>query len=274
MNVYYKEWLRVRRALIIVCIGAAALLILHYLFIVATGSLSSHTAGSTNVFVIGADAGGSAHASQTDTRADDMVPLSIFFSIAGVVAAIFAGLWTGGLSEENDGHLALAWTKPVSRTRYALTLMSIDLVFVACIFALTVIFSAIITYQHGDLHLLRIDHDAWLNLTRFALVAVAFYALAQGSTASLRHHSGAVRGVVGAVAIIVAALADSHFPPLWKGLAKLVDYVNPIAYMSYSYPHPQPLQPFATWGLNLAALGAITALGITAALWQWRRLEA
>ena len=192
-----------------------------------------------------------------------------------MVAAIYGGIYGGSLSEENDGHLALTWTKPVSRTRYALVMMGVDLTFVAFVFVLMVGFIAGITVQHGALRYLFVDRDAWFNLVRFPLAAAAWFGLAQGLTASLRQHSGTVRGVAVAIAAILLALGVSDLPPVWHALVKFLNFFNPLAYSAYAYSaHTQQLNPFATWGLDLVALAAIATIGTALALLQWRRLEA
>jgi len=265
---YYKEWLRVRRGLIVFVIMLGVLLSLHFILIpLMDQSSNTH-------FVIGTGGHSAAHAAPAKAPPDNHFPLSVFFAIAGVVAAIYAGIYGGSLSEENDGHLALAWTKPVSRTRYALITMGVDLAFIAAIFALTVFFAAAITAQHGALGDLTVDRDAWFNLARFLLLAAAWFGVAQALTASLKERSGTVRGVSVAIAAILLGLGAATLPPAWSALVRFVNYFNPLAYGSYSDTQTQLLYPFATWGLNLAALAAIAALGVTLALVQWRRLEA
>jgi hypothetical protein len=265
---YYKEWLRVRRGLIVFVIVAGVLLAVHFLLLPIMDQTSN------THFVIGAGGQSAAHAARAQGSAQDLFPLSVFFAIAGVVAAIYAGIYGGSLSEENDGHLALAWTKPVSRTRYALGTMGVDLAFVACIFVLTVAFAAAITAQHGALRFLTIDRDAWFNLARFVLLAAAWFGVSQALTASLRVRSGTVRGVAVAIAAILLGLGAADLPSHWSALVKFANYFNPLAYGTYSDAQTQPLYPFATWGINLAALAAIATLGVTLALVQWRRLEA
>lgn len=264
---YYKEWLRVRRGLIVVVIMAVVLLALHFILLPFMDGPNSHIVVETN----GQSA---AHAAHAHGGAEDLVPLSLFFAIAGVVAAIFAGIYGGSLSEENDGHLALAWTKPVSRTRYALATMGVDLAFVAFVFALTVGVFADMVHQHGALRFLTVDRDAWFNLARFTLLAAAWYGFAQALTASLRQHSGTVRSVSVAIAAILLGVGSANLPPVWHAAVKFLNYFNPLAYGAYTDSQTQPLYPFATWGLNLAALAAIATLGVALALVQWRRLEA
>ena len=264
---YYKEWLRVRRGLIVFVIIAVVLLTLHFILLPWMDGPNSHIVVETNGH-------SAAHAAHAQSHAADLTPLSLFFAIAGVVAAIFAGIYGGSLSEENDGHLALAWTKPVSRTRYALATMGVDLAFVGVIFALTVGFIVEMIRQHGGAHAMTVDRDAWFNLARFTLLAAAWYGLAQALTASMRQHSGTVRGVSVAIAAILLGLGAADLPPLWHALVKFLNFFNPLAYGAYSDAQSQPLYPFATWELNLAALAAIAILGVTIALLQWRRLEA
>ena len=265
---YYKEWLRVRRGLIVFVIVAAVLLAIHFILLPFMDGPNSH-------IVVETDGHTAAQAARAHAGAQDLIPLSLFFAIAGIVAAIYGGIYGGSLSEENDGHLALAWTKPVSRTRYALVMMSVDLAFVASVFVLMVGFVAGIIGQHGALRDVTVDRDAWFNLARFTLAAAAWYGLAQALTASLRQHSGTVRGVAVAIAAILLALGVADLPPFWHAAVKFVNFVNPLVYSAYAYSaHTQQLNPLQTWGLDLAALAAIAALGVTLALVQWRRLEA
>lgn len=253
---WYKEWLRARRAIIIMFITAGVLLVVHFLYHALTGTLAGEPA------------------SRTPNRESD-VPLSLFFAFAGVVAAIFAGVFGGSLSDENDGHLALAWTKPVSRTDYALATIAVDLAFVAFVFVFTFGFFAANQIAHlGANGNVVVDRDAWWNLARFTLLAVAWYGVAQALTASLKQHSGTVRGVSVAVAAIFLAFGAADLPQPWHALVQLINYVNPLAYASYQYPNPQPLYPFQTVALDVTALIAIGVAGVVAALWQWRRLEA
>src|ERR1700737_625732 len=264
---YYKEWLRIRRGLIFIVVAVAVLLALHFILLPWRDGSSSHVVIQTNGHA-------AAHAARTHNAANDQVALSLFFAIAGVVAAIFAGIYGGSLSDENDGHLALAWTKPVSRTRYALAIMSVDLALVAFVFALIVVLIADTIAQHGGAHMITVDRDAWLNLARFMLVAAAWFGLAQALTASLRQHSGTVRGVSVAIAAILLGLGAANLPPVWNDAVHFLNFFNPLAYSAYSDGQTLPLYPFGTWGLNLAGLAAIAIIGVVLALLQWRRLEA
>ena len=48
------------------------------------------------------------------------IPVGVLFAIAEGFALITATMLGGALAKENDGHLEIAWTKPVSRERLAL----------------------------------------------------------------------------------------------------------------------------------------------------------
>ena len=46
-----------------------------------------------------------------------VVPLTIVWAFAGFVTSIYATVLGGSLAAENEGHLPVAWTKPVSKTK-------------------------------------------------------------------------------------------------------------------------------------------------------------
>jgi hypothetical protein len=59
------------------------------------------------------------HAGNATTGAIAQIPIIVIFAIGGFAASVYATM-LGGLADDNDGHLSLAWTKPASRARYAL----------------------------------------------------------------------------------------------------------------------------------------------------------
>ena len=52
--------------------------------------------------------------------------LGTLFSLTVPIGLLAATLLAGPLAKENDGHLELAWTKPLSRERYALSAVLVD----------------------------------------------------------------------------------------------------------------------------------------------------
>jgi hypothetical protein len=254
--VYYREILRVRRNLAIFLGILAGLLVLQII-----SNISQH--GSLVRVTITPDVA-------THTR----LPLSLLFAIAGIVTTIFGGVLGTSLSCENTGHLALAWTKPASRNRYALTVMAVDAVAMLAAFGLTLVTTLAIVAFAAYASRLFVDGDALRNLARFLAIPFAWYALMQTLTASLRERGGLVAGLSWIVSLILLALGTAQFPPLWSHLITFANYFNPIAYAAYSTPQDQAPYPFVPWEFDLVALFALTVLGVIAALAQWRRLEA
>src|SRR5215472_8756361 len=98
---YYTMWLRVRGVLLWTAIVLGAL----YAFIIAVtasqGLLGAHPHGDR-----------------------DTAPLPALFAAASFIAAIAASCLCA-LCDENDGHLPVVWTMPVSRARYAITTFAV-----------------------------------------------------------------------------------------------------------------------------------------------------
>src|ERR1700736_4655998 len=99
---YYKEFLRVSRGLIVVAIIFGILIAVQ-----VVSNVSQHsTPAQIHVEVNGHQSAG------------HNIPLSLLLVIGGVVASILAGIWGTSLACENEGHLEVAWTKPATRSRY------------------------------------------------------------------------------------------------------------------------------------------------------------
>jgi hypothetical protein len=118
-----------------------------------------------------------------------------------------------------------------------------------------------------------VDADTWPNLLRFLLLPMAWFGLVVGLTASLRASCRTVAGLSWVGGFILLGLGHAQLPAMWAALVKGLNYLNPIAYASYTVP-TQPPYPFQAWEANLAGLIGIGIFGVIAALWQWRRLEA
>src|SRR2546430_11375674 len=57
------------------------------------------------------------------------IPLAVLFAIAEVFALITATMLGGALAKENDGHLEMAWTKPVTRDRFSPRNLQVSVIF-------------------------------------------------------------------------------------------------------------------------------------------------
>jgi hypothetical protein len=230
------------------------------------GSLSSHTEVHGN----------------TERTTAHWKPGSITYQLGSLflltipMGLIVASLLAGALAKENDGHLELAWTKPVSREKYALETMLTD--------AAGIVFSQLLTIGIMLLATLMffVPQFGWPSGTVIhILMAIAgpisWYALITAASASLKRGPGAVVGLGWVLAIVIPAVAAAL-----QGLAQYnaaaswfytifhsLSYLDPIAYLTFNgKPTFLPAQSTALvlWALVIG----YSALAVA----QWRRVEA
>ena len=246
---YYKEYLRARRALVVFIIVAAVLLV---------------------ISLVGMALGGGVD------RKPDLVQWLALLGAAALAASIMATVLGSALAQENDGHLELAWTKPYSRTRYAATAIAIDMA--AIVLALLVGFAFILIHiviGHPNEHLVA-GPDAAINALRFALFPLAWYALIVGLSAGTRGRAGVVQGLIWPIALVLVVLRDAPLSAMWHGVFVALNAINPLIYASYqdhgdvAIVGASPLHVVT----STVVLAALVIAGWAAATIQWRRVEA
>lgn len=210
---------------------------------------------------------------------DNSISLGALFGAAAGFGLLFATLVGGPLAKENDGHLELAWTTPLSREAYALRAMAVDAAGILASVVLTVVvFVAVMAlFQRPYLTLDR------LGLIRIAIslaAPVAWYAVLTALSASLKRGLGLVVGFAWPAALLLPPLSLLHgngLSVVWQtisGSARVLDTFNPLVYMEWF----DPLAPLTLFrrgpGIDLATLVVLIAIFTAASLVQWRRLEA
>ena len=190
--------------------------------------------------------------------------------LLSAAAAFVGGLATVlglNLAAENDGHLELAWTKPVSREAYALGIFAVDITAIAVCIALTVAFAVlVIDIDAGHQAITFVDPLALLRAIAYCGFPLCVYAWITALSASLKGNRGAVAGffwpAMAAIALLtVVPIASVH------AVASALNLFNPIALFSSSSSRPEVAPATYLWGWGVAALL------LAAALAQWRRLE-
>ncbi|MDP9019019.1 MAG: hypothetical protein M3N19_11965 [Candidatus Eremiobacteraeota bacterium] len=203
------------------------------------------------------------------------VSLTIYLLIAGMIAAIFATIIGGSLSKENDGHLELAWTKPISREAYAATVFAVDAVGIVVAGALMLLTLAACTAIAIGMPQFTADSGTLPTALKALLFPLAWYGIGQLLTASMRRGGGIVVGLMWVAALMIPAMLafDNAFV---RTVLRAVDTLNPMAYFGQfsmpGIPSPTLLAHNAT--SDIAALFALTIIAAIASLLQWRRLEA
>ena len=195
-----------------------------------------------------------------------------------MVATILAG----PLAKENDGHLELVWTKPISRERYALASIGVDVAAIVisqllCTAAtlLGTLLFIVPRFSYGP-------HVVFNILVAF-LGPIAWYALLTAASSSLKRGPGLVCGMGWLFAIIVPGIAGvlagvSKYNAIAAGFYAIfhaLSYLDPIAYMTF-----HNAQSTIGTGLGLTiiasavALAALSIAYIALSVLQWRRVEA
>ena len=189
--------------------------------------------------------------------------------LAGSAAVVggFATVLGLNLAAENDGHLELAWTKPVSREAYALGLFGVDVLAIAVCIALTAGCGAFVAdvclgHQAFDFP----DGAGAISALAFCGFPLCIYAWITALSASLKRNRGTVAGLFWPLMIAIAALGVVRIPAV-HAVAVTLNALNPLAiFISGSGNPPPSLTTYLSgW--------AVAALLLVAAIVQWRRLE-
>lgn len=189
----------------------------------------------------------------------------------GLVVATLLG---GPLSKENNGHLEVAWTKPVSRRRYALTSVLVDVLGLVAAQVATAIALLGASLLWG-LPKLALDSDAPAAIA-FAFVApIAWYAFLTGLSASVKRGPGMVLGIGWVAAIVVpwiAAWTHDASTPVGRSVHAIFEgagYFIPLSYvLGNAGAHDAGVMM-----LGLAAMAELAVFYLALAVVQWRRLE-
>ena len=213
---YYKEFLRVRNAVIWcaatqgVVLGIIALISL--LFIPHHGAVVLLPSDTSTVNVPD-NATVKVDTHEGPTNFIGLLGASSLM-IGGIMATIFGSL----LANENVGHLDLAWTKPHSRAAYAATAMLVDVAgIVACVLIGFVTFVLIMVFVREPVTW-DVSASTLNDFARFALFPLAWFGIIVALSARLRG-GGVVQGLIWPVTLVMLVLAQIPFPPVWHTLA-------------------------------------------------------
>lgn len=210
--------------------------------------------------------------------------LAYYFVFAALSAIIVATILGAPFARENEGHLELALTKPVSRITLALSTIGVDVAGIAAAWALTVLFMIVghTIFEAPDYVWGPTDASAAaLGL----LAAFAWYAMLNAATASMKRAYGGVLGTAWPVALGIGAIADA---PLGDGpLAAFVHWVAstllwlfPTSYLHAAFMSVGSEEPGRSLTASLTPQTDIVILAVLAfvygalAIYQWQRVEA
>jgi len=220
------------------------------------------------------DAAASTH--QVRGPAYETSEFDALFGMTLPMGLLVATLLGGPLSKENDGHLEVVWTKPVSRTRYGFTAMLVDLLTLAVAQAATAL-ALIVALTFWGVPRFGLGPSAGLVIASTLVSPIAWYAFLTGLSASVKRGPGIVLGIGWVVAIIVPWIASSTSnasAPVGRSVHAIFDVVSDVIPFSYVWGRFDLTDSARTMTAGLTAMAALTVVYLALALVQWRRLEA
>lgn len=198
----------------------------------------------------------------------------------GLLVATMLG---GVLSKENDGHLELAWTKPVSREIYAAAAFGIDAA-AALAAQLATVIAILAACLLFFVPKLTAGADSGWEILLAVAGPFAWYALLNAASASIKRGPGLVIGLGWVAAVLVPSVAhglsgvaeENAVAAAFHTIFATIAYVDPVTYfLSFSYRHGVMTTGSGFTIAASAAALAMLALGYTAlSVLQWRRVEA
>lgn len=207
---------------------------------------------------------------------DGPPPFAFDLAAAYIVGLIVATVLGVAFARENNGHLEFAMLRPVSRERFALGVIGVDIVGILLCEALAIV--ALVIGQSFFGPLVPSFHNVTLALiAAVVMLPIAWYALLNAASASLKRGSGAVMGFAWPVAAIIVvlgsiSLGDSLLGQLIHTVFHTLAYLIPLNYGEMHVNGSSVADaPFAKNALAATILFVVYgALAIV----QWRRVEA
>ncbi|HET9394254.1 MAG TPA: hypothetical protein VFO29_12130 [Candidatus Rubrimentiphilum sp.] len=242
-----------------------------------------HNHFSVGTFVIDKKQnGGTAHVI-ANYDMDVQIGLGEFFAVSSIIGLITATMLGGALAKENESHLELAWSKPVSRDRLALASIAVDMAAIVISQLVTVVLALL-------LMLMFVTPHVFVNALTPSAIALsllgplAWYACLTAFSASLKRGLGLVVGLGWLAAIVVPAVATGTSLSSVTAIQAIhavfqaASYIDPISYLSFhgsvSGSGLTLRTSIGTLGISALALFFLTIAYVAAAVLQWRRVEA
>jgi len=200
---------------------------------------------------------------------DATVPPLDISGFAVAAASIIAGLATVmglNLASENDGHLEVAWAKPISREWYAMGLFGVDLIVMAVAYVLTLVCAIALCDFWAGHQVIVVRQPLMLDV---AVLAFPFYiyAIVVALSASLKRNRGVAAGLLWPALIALLVASKIIRVDSVQAVLHAVNTINPVVVFS---SQNGAMAPAGNYALGFA----LTAVCLGIALVQWRRLEA
>jgi hypothetical protein len=209
-------------------------------------------------------------------------PFIFYAALASFVALIIATVLGAPFARENDGHLEVALTKPISRVTLALATIGVDIVGIVAAWALTVVFLVVSQTLFQAPHITFGMND-FIGALCGLFGAVAWYAILCAATTSMKRAYGIVLGLSWPFAIVVLALGKANLggQPILAALHTAcvwIGYVLPFTYLHFGPAMTVDGRAAGSAAFSASteapALAALAIVYVALAIVQWRRVEA
>jgi hypothetical protein len=229
---------------------------------------------------------GMTHIIVTQDMSGANLPVGILFGVASVFALITATMLGGVLAKENDGHLELAWTKPVSRERLAVATIGTDIAAIV-VSQLAAVVTLLIMCAMFVPPRFYANSMTPLFVTLALLGPIAWYSCLTAFSASLKRGLGLVCGLGWLAALFIPGLSQATArsqSDLGRSIHLVfqsLSYIDPIAYISFRGAFTSSSSSgiafqtaIGSLGFSALMLAVLTIVYLTLAVLQWRRVEA
>ncbi|MBV8490929.1 MAG: hypothetical protein JO199_10415 [Candidatus Eremiobacteraeota bacterium] len=208
----------------------------------------------------------------------DFLMYVIFGTVVAFIVATVLGM---PFARENEGHLEIAFLRPASRLSLAVQTIAIDCAGIVAALILGVVTLVAAHAMFEPLNIAFGSSDP-VSVGLGIVSPLSVYAVIAAATASMKRGAGVVLGVAWPVMIVVALLAA--VPANVNALLTAIHYlfgalsiVDPVTYMHFGAAakvngHSAGVD--MSDAEKLAILTALAAAYLTAAVVQWRRVEA
>lgn len=242
-----------------------------------SGRAQQHDAMSIGSTVITKNTNGSM--TTVTLNSNGVVPLGDYIGLGWVVALIVATILAAPFAREIDGHLEVAMTKPIARSRYALGAIGIDIVgmLIASLLAMLAFYLCQALFETPRLSLGGVNaHTVLMSIA----CPLAWYAMLCAATTWLHRSYGTVLGFAWPAAVLIGVLAaltpSNAVLSFIHDIAWVISHIDPLTYVSLSDHHSDVSTTYM--GLNFTQrLSAEILLFLVygaLAVWQWQRVEA
>jgi hypothetical protein len=217
----------------------------------------------------------------TTINTNSSVPFIYYMFAADCIAFFIATFLAAPFARENDGHLEIALTKPISRTALALQTMGVDLIGIV-LSSLMTIAAFIICQSMFEIPHFTFDGVNWQSILMGIAFPFAWYALLVACTSSMKRGYGAILGLAWPVAILLVILnvipwGDSLLGQLVHGIFWTISRLSPLSYIDSRISVNHASGELLGRPNFLLRLGIETLLFLVysaLAVFQWRRVEA